>query len=770
MSPARHQISLLDRITRVIGESHDFRETVDNIVSLVKEEMHTDVCSLYLYDEEKNRIYLVATEGLSRSAIGKVEMKPSEGLTGLVFETMTPLIVQDAHEHPRFKYFPVAKEEKFKTFLGVPLISRKNPIGVLVVQDFDNKTYNKQELQLFNTIAGQVAGVVVNARLLRQLTTVNPFPLSVPEPERAPLVLHGTPATPGIAMGPTVLMEIHDDFHYIIEEYTDDPEGQKRKFREATEAGRKEIEALRERVQEQLGEDEAGIFNIHLMMLEDQGFNQKVLEVIDSGTTALFAVKNVLSGFLKSFQDMDDQYLKDRAVDIQDVGRRVIRLLSDQSRDGSLHFHDEGILITSLITPSDAAILSTEKVQGVATLAGGHTSHAIILSRSLGIPCVVGIDDLLEIVQPGDYVIVDGNTGNVFINPDETVVKEYKRLLKDYTKHVVELVSEKELPAVTLDGFKVDLMANVGLLSDLKFIEYYGAEGIGLYRTELPFMARSILPTEDEQYRIYRNMVEGTGGKTVNIRTLDVGGDKTIPYLNFPVEENPFLGWRSIRMCLEKGDIFKTQIRAIMRAACHGQVRILIPMVSTLEEVKGIKKFVEEARMELRSSKTPHDDAIQLGLMIEVPSAALLAGKLAREVDFLTVGTNDLTQYTLAVDRNNKSVAHMYDPMNPSILNLIAMTARAARESDIPVAVCGEIAADPLWTPLLIGLDIAGLSMNASSIPLIKRSIRLIRQADCARAARRALKAGTSADVRRIMSRFEKMIQTEVVFHPKESH
>jgi phosphotransferase system enzyme I (PtsP) len=766
VSSVKSQISLLDRITRVIADSHDFRETVNNVVSLVKLEMDTDVCSLYLYDEEKNRLVMVATEGLDPTAIGKVEMKPSEGLTGLVFESMTPLIVQDAPEHARYKYFPVTQEEKLKTFLGVPLISRKSPIGVLVIQDHDNKAYSTQELQLFNTIAGQVAGVVLNARLLRELTTGSPITLPSPEPVRTSLVLHGTSATPGIAMGPAVLMEISDDFRYIVEEHTDDPEGQKKRFREAAEAGRTEIEALRERVQEQLGEEDARIFNIHLMMLEDQGFNQRVFEVIDSGTTALYAVKTVLAGYLKSFQDMDDQYLRDRAVDIEDVGRRVIRLLSDQSRDGSLHFHDEGILITRLITPSDAAILSTEKVQGVATSAGGHTSHAIILSRSLGIPCVVGIEELFEVVQPGDYIIVDGNTGNIFINPDENVLNEYKRLQEDYTKHVVELVSEKELPALTLDGYKVGLMANVGLLSDLKFIDYYGAEGIGLYRTELPFMARSILPTEDEQYRIYRSMVEGAGGKVVNIRTLDVGGDKTIPYLNLPEEENPFLGWRSIRMCLEKADIFKTQMRAIMRAARHGPVSMLIPMVSTLEEVKGIQRLMDESKMELQSSKIPHTSSIRIGLMIEVPSAALLARSLVREVDFFSIGTNDLTQYALAVDRNNKRVAHLYDPMNPAILNLISMSARAAREGGIPIAVCGEIASDPLWTPLLIGLGITELSMNASSIPLIKRSIRLIRYEDCLRAARRALKAGTSADVRRIMSRFEKMIQAEVVFQP----
>jgi len=770
LSSAKVSLSLLDRITRVIGESHDFRETVDNIVSLVKEEMHTDVCSLYLYDEEKNLLILVATRGLDPTAIGRVEMKPSEGLTGLVFESMTSLVVQDAHKHPRFRYFPVTQEERFKTFLGVPLISRKSPIGVLVVQDRENRTYNTQELHLFNTIAGQVAGVVVNARLLRELTAGSPDTPTIPEPQRSPLILRGTPATPGIAMGPAAIMEIYDDFHYIIEERTEDPEGQKRKFREAVEAGRREIEDLRERVQEQLGEDDAGIFNIHLMMLEDQGFNQKVSDLIDSGTTALYAVKSVLAGYLKSFQDIDDQYLRDRAVDIEDVGRRVIRLLSDQARDGSLHFHEEGILITRLITPSDAALLSKEKIRGVATSAGGHTSHAIILSRSLGIPCVVGIEELLDVVQPGDYLIIDGNTGNVFLNPEEVIVNEYQRLLQEYTRHVVELVSEKELPTVTLDGFHVELMANVALVSDLKLMDYYGADGVGLYRTELPFMARTILPTEDEQYRIYRTMVEGANGKSVNIRTLDVGGDKKIPYLHFPAEENPFLGWRSIRMCLEKADIFKTQIRAIMRAARHGPVSILIPMVSTLEEVMGVRRLIEESRVELRSSKVPHNSAIKVGLMIEVPSAALLAGKLAREVDFLSIGTNDLTQYTLAVDRNNKNVAHMYDSMNPAILSLIAMTARAAREAGIPVAVCGEIAADPLWTPLLIGMDISVLSMNTSSIPLIKRSIRLIRHADCQRAARRALKAGTSAEVRRIMSRFEKMIQTEVVFQPKELH
>jgi phosphotransferase system enzyme I (PtsP) len=763
-----NQLNLLARITQLIGDSQDFRETVDNIVAMVKQEMHTDACSLYLYDEEKNKLVLVATEGLDDAAIGKVDMPPSEGLTGLVFETRTPLIVQDAHKHPRFRYFPVTKEEKFRTFLGVPLISRGGPIGVLVVQDHENRTYNTQELQLFNTIAGQAAGVVTNARLLRELSVEGASPRPSMEPVRRSLVFHGTPATPGIAMGPAVLMETEDDLHYLVEEHTEDIPGERTRFGEAILAARKEIEVLKERVQQQLGEEDASIFNIHLMMLEDQGFTQKVLEVIDTGSTALYAVKRVIAGYLKSFQQIDDSYLRDRAVDIEDIGRRIIRLLSDKGRDGILHFTEEGILVTRLITPSDAATLSTELVQGIATSAGGHTSHAIILSRSLGIPCVVGIDELLESVQPGDYLIVDGNTGNLFVNPDESVIKEYRRLLDDYTRHMVELVAEKELPAVTLDGHSVQLMSNAGLLSDLKFVDYYGAEGIGLYRTELPFMARSVLPTEDEQYRIYRNMVEGMGGKPVKIRTLDVGGDKTIAYLNLPIEENPFLGWRSIRMCMEKIDIFKTQLRAILRAARHGPVSIMIPMISTLEEMLGVNRLIEETRRELESAKVPFNGSVPVGLMIEIPSAAHLAGKLAREADFFSIGTNDLTQYTLAVDRNNKRVAHLYDPMNPAVLNLISMTTKAARDAGIPVSVCGEIAADPVWTPLLIGLGVTELSMNAASIPLIKRSVRLVRKEDCHRAARRALKAGTSADVRRIMSRLEQMISERVMFKSSE--
>jgi phosphotransferase system enzyme I (PtsP) len=767
--PTGDQIGLLERITMLIGESRDFRETVDNIVSLVKNEMHTDACSLYLYDDEQGQLILVATEGLFGNSIGKVRMKPSEGLTGLVFESRTPLVVQDADKHPRFLYFPITKEERFRTFLGVPLISRRNPIGVLVVQDTHKRTYTTQELQLFSTIAGQVAGVVVNARLLRELSMGSLALEQKMETVPQSRMLHGTSATPGIAMGPAIVIAGTEEQHYVMEERSEDIDVEGELFEKALSNAKAEVERLQMKVHHQLGEDDAAIFNIHLMMLEDQGFTQKVDEMIHSGFTALYAVKTVIAGYMTSFEEIDDPYLRDRVVDIEDVGRRLSALLSGTTTGEALHIDESGILVSRLLTPSDAANLSTQTVKGVATAGGGHTSHAIILSRSMGIPCVVGIEELLDIIHPGDFLIVDGNTGNVFVNPDEDIIREYSRLMEDYNRHVVELVKEKDLPAVTLDGREVGLLANVGLLSDLKLTNFYGADGIGLYRTELPFLARNVLPEEDEQYRIYRKMVEGTGGKPVTIRTLDVGADKNIPYLDLTAEENPFLGWRSIRMCLERVDIFKTQLRAIMRSARHGMVRILIPMISSMEEIYRVKDLIGESAKELEKSGTPHNSHVPVGVMVEVPSAALLAGKLAKEVDFFAIGTNDLTQYTLAVDRNNRKVAHLYDPMNPAILSLISMTAKAARDAGIPVAVCGEIASQPIWTPLLIGLGVTELSMNAASIPFVKRSLRLIKYEDCHRAARRALKANTSAEVRRILSRFEKMINTKVYFSPKES-
>ncbi len=749
----RH-LSLLERITDVITRSHDFSGTLDNIVALVQEEMRTDACSLFLYDEEKDRLVLAANRGLKPHSTGKVEMKPSEGLTGLAFTSGEPQVVRDAPDHPRYKYFAVTGEEAFRTFVGIPLFNRLRPIGVLVAQDRGDRVYDRAEIGLFATIAGQVAGVVANARLLAEVSRAreDDGAARLAAPPR-PRILRGTPATPGIAMGKAHVLESAEDLHFLVEEKARDPEHERAVFTEAVAAARAQVEDLRGRVGRQLGEDNASIFNIHLMMLEDQGFSAKVLGLLDQGFSALFAVKTVISGYLRSFETIADPYLRDRAVDVEDVGRRLIRNLTGGG-EGALTFEEEGVLVAETLTPSDAASLPGDMVKGIVTSSGGQTSHAIILARSLGIPCVVGTEDVLEVVHPGDFLVVDGNIGNVFLNPDREVVREYKRHMEEYARHLSELVSEKALPAVTRDGARVILMANAGLLSDLKLVHFYGAEGIGLYRTEFPFFARKGIPSEDDQYRIYRKMVEGAEGKSVTIRTLDAGGDKEVPALGIPDEENPFLGWRAIRVCLEKVDLFKDQLRAVFRAASHGPVKLLLPMVSSLEEVLKAKAIIAETLAELAAARVPFSAEVPLGLMIEIPSAALIAPRLAKEVDFFSIGTNDLTQYTLAVDRSNKKVAHLFNPMHPAVVQLMAATARAAEEAGIPVSVCGEVAADPAWAPLLVGLGYTELSMNPASIPLVRRAVRSFSREEAAKAVRRALKAGSAEEVRKLLARF----------------
>jgi phosphotransferase system, enzyme I, PtsP len=752
-TPDRH-LSLLERITEAITHSHDLPGTLANVVALVKEEMHTAVCSLYLYDEEKDRLVLAATRGLQEGSIGKVEMKPAEGLTGLVFTSGEPQVVKDASRHPRYKYFPITGEEEFHSFLGVPLISRHRPIGVLVVQDRETRAYSRSEVQLFTTIAGQVAGVVVNARLLAEVSQAKGDRRAVPRPALSrPRILHGIPATPGIAMGKAHILETADDLHFLVEERAKDPARERSAFAESLAAARVQVEDLQTRMARQVGEDNASIFNIHLMMLEDQGFSGKVLALVDQGFTALFAVKTVISDYLRSFETIADPYLRDRSVDVEDVGRRLIRNLTGSS-EGRLAFEEEGVLVAGTLTPSDAANLPAEMVKGIVTTSGGQTSHAIILARSLGIPCVVGAEDLLEVVRPGDFLILDGNTGNVYLNPDREVVREYRRHMDDFARHLSVLVSEKDLPSVTADGCRISLLANAGLLSDLRLIHFYGAEGVGLYRTEFPYFARKGLPSEEEQYRIYRKMVEGAEGKPVTIRTLDAGGDKELAALGIPPEENPFLGWRAIRLCLGRMDIFTDQLRAIYRAANHGPVKLLIPMVSSLEEVLRVKAVLAETLSELAAARIPHNPEVPLGVMIEIPAAALIAPRLAREVDFFSIGTNDLTQYALAVDRNNKKVAHLFNPMNPGVIQLMALTARAAGEAGIPVSVCGEVASDPAWAPLLVGMGFTELSMNPASIPLVRRAVRALSREEAARAARKALKAGTVADVQKLLAKF----------------
>ena len=465
------------------------------------------------------------------------------------------------------------------------------------------------------------------------------------------------------------------------------------------------------------------MFDAQQLMLKDQGFLARLEELIRDGLSAEAAVDQTVNEFVAQFAGLTDAYLKDRAADIKDIGQRVLRHLlgiSERQRP----FATGIVLVAGGVSLSDLAMVEQQDLKGVVLASGGVTSHASILAKSLEIPTVVGAERAEEVIREGDQLIVDGNAGVVYVNPSAEIVREFDRLEREYRAFNRELETLRDLHAETLDGHRVRLCANIGLLGDMNLALLHGAEGIGLYRTEVPFLSHRDFLSEDEQVELYRRVVDGMGGKPVTIRTLDLGADKYPPYLNIPREDNPFLGWRSIRISLELPEIFKAQLRAILRTAVNRPVQIMFPMISSLEEIRRAKELLAEAQEELRAAGEPVPDAMPVGMMMEVPSAVYLAPYLVREVDFISIGTNDLIQYVLAVDRNNRKVAPLYEPLHPAVIQMVANAVSVAKQAGKPVSICGEMAADPVCTLLLVGLGFDDLSMGPFFIPVIKRLIR----------------------------------------------
>jgi phosphoenolpyruvate-protein phosphotransferase len=512
-------------------------------------------------------------------------------------------------------------------------------------------------------------------------------------------------------------------FDDIEEVRAEDPKVERERFRRAVKRSIDEVEELKTRMTDRLPEVDSSLFDTHRMMLEDKSFLDKIYAFIDEGLAAVTALQLTIDEYVGAFSRMTDRYLRDRATDIRDIGHRLLRNLLGLE-ESSRTIHPDSVLVAEELTLSDLAVIDHEHLRGIALATGGVTSHASILAKSFEIPTVVGVEHLLESVHEGDSVIVDGNSGIVYVSPSKDVLREYERLDREYRAFNLELESLRDVPAETRDGHRVRLFANIGLFGDLAFARRHGAEGVGLYRTEFPFLTYRDFPDEEEQVRLYRRVLEEMEGHRVTIRTLDLGADKYPSYWRMSKEENPFLGWRSIRISLELHELFKVQLRAVLRASAHGHVKILFPMISSLEEVWRAKELLEEARSELRQEGIPFDEQMPVGIMIEVPSAVYQAEELVREVDFLSLGTNDLIQYLLAVDRNNRKVAPLYEPLHPAVLRALQQVTRTAKAQGKWVGLCGEMAADPLCCPVLLGMGIDELSMGSFFIPVIKRLVR----------------------------------------------
>ncbi|HDH5537244.1 TPA: phosphoenolpyruvate--protein phosphotransferase [Staphylococcus aureus] len=569
-------------------------------------------------------------------------------------------------------------------------------------------------------------------------------------------LIKGIAASDGVAIAKAYLL-VEPDLTFDKNEKVTDVEGEVAKFNSAIEASKVELTKIRNNAEVQLGADKAAIFDAHLLVLDDPELIQPIQDKIkNENANAATALTDVTTQFVTIFESMDNEYMKERAADIRDVSKRVLSHILGVELPNPSMIDESVVIVGNDLTPSDTAQLNKEFVQGFATNIGGRTSHSAIMSRSLEIPAIVGTKSITQEVKQGDMIIVDGLNGDVIVNPTEDELIAYQDKRERYFADKKELQKLRDADTVTVDGVHAELAANIGTPNDLPGVIENGAQGIGLYRTEFLYMGRDQMPTEEEQFEAYKEVLEAMGGKRVVVRTLDIGGDKELSYLNLPEEMNPFLGYRAIRLCLAQQDIFRPQLRALLRASVYGKLNIMFPMVATINEFREAKAILLEEKENLKNEGHDISDDIELGIMVEIPATAALADVFAKEVDFFSIGTNDLIQYTLAADRMSERVSYLYQPYNPSILRLVKQVIEASHKGGKWTGMCGEMAGDETAIPLLLGLGLDEFSMSATSILKARRQINGLSKNEMTELANRAVDCATQEEVIELVNNYVK--------------
>ncbi|VFP80547.1 phosphoenolpyruvate-protein phosphotransferase PtsI [Candidatus Erwinia haradaeae] len=570
-------------------------------------------------------------------------------------------------------------------------------------------------------------------------------------------MISGIIASPMIAFGKALLLKEEE---IAINRKTislDQINSEIQRFIHGRQKSYEQLEIIKMKANKVHGSGKTEIFEGHVMLLEDEELEQEIISFIkDELVTADFAVYTVINAQAKALEDLEDAYLRERASDVLDIGQRLLKNILGLKITDLSAINEEVILIAKDLTPSDIAQINLKKVLGFITDLGGQTSHTSIMARSLELPAIVGTGDITRKVKDGDFLILDGINNQIYINPVPEKTKELKKLANQHNIKKNELLKLNSLPAITLDDHQVQISANIGMIHDVSGVKRYGAEGVGLYRTECLFMDRNSLPSEEEQFQVYKTVVEAVGSCGVIIRTMDIGGDKDLPYMNLPKEANPFLGWRAIRISMDRIDVLHAQLRAMLRASIFGKLRIMFPMVISVEEVRFLKKELQKLKEQLYRESIQFNNKIEIGIMVETPASAIIACHLAKEVDFFSIGTNDLTQYTLAVDRGNDLISHLYNPICPSVLMLIKQVIDASHHEGKWTGMCGELAGDPRATLLLLGMGLDEFSMSAISIPRIKKIIRSVHFQDTRRLVQQALIEPTSDAIVNIVNKFIK--------------
>ena len=742
-------LETLRSIVQEVNAVPDLEAALRIIVRRVRLAMGTQVCSVYLMDPGSERFVFMATEGLNSAMQGQLSLGRDEGLVGLVGQRAEPINLDNAPSHPNYHYFPEIGEEPFSSFLGVPIIHHRRVLGILVVQQREQRRFDESEEAFLVTLSAQLAGVIAHAEATRGGSGPVEFS-GVAGSGRQDARFVGVPGAPGVAIGVAAVMFPPANLDAVPDREADDVSVELALFERAIGAVRSDIEALGDKLAGSLDLQERMLFDAYLAMLDDRALGGEVRRRIASGQWSQGALRQVIAEHVSHFELMEDSYLSERAADVKELGQRVLAYLQEDVRPRK-HFPERTIIVGEEITPSMLGEVPSEQLAGIVSMKGSGNSHIAILARAMGVPTVMGAVDIPVSLLQGRELIVDGFHGDVYSNPSRTLLQHYGEVIAEETEFFAGLLELRDQHCVTTDGHRLALWVNIGLSADLARSLDQGAEGVGLYRTEIPFMSVDRFPTEEEQRALYRESMEAFDPRPVTMRTLDIGGDKSLPY--FPIQEdNPFLGWRGIRVTLDHPEILLVQVRAMIKASAglKSHLRIMLPMITNVSEVDEsmalIRRCYDEIVDEGLEVRRP-----EVGVMIEVPAAVHQARQIARRVDFLAIGSNDLTQYMLAVDRNNPRVADLYQDLHPAVLCAIRQVVEAAIAEDTRIGICGELAGDPSAAILLMAMGVDVLSMNSPNLLRVKWALRSVSLADARRLLDQALCMESADDVAAFM-------------------
>lgn len=741
-------LSQLRHIVEQVGSADNLTVAMDTLVQQTQINMEVDCCSIYITDENTQQLNLMASEGLLNLGSTRHFLKFGEGIVGLVHQKGEPLNLANISEHPHYKYLPGSREDDFNSFLGTPIIYQRQVLGVLVVQQKKSRFFSEVEESFLVTLAMHLASVLAHSGLRLQIDEYQ-------QPSSS-LHLQGSPASSGIAIAPAYVVRPLLTLDEVKIELTNEPSKEMLLFDTMVKKCSDEFSNMALTLKEQLSKEAFALFDVYSHVLKDKTFLNAIRAKINNESlNALSAIKVVAESYIDQFEAMSDSYLKERASDIRDVAQRLLYHLTQQVEE-HVELPNKLILVANEVTLSMLASIPSDNLQGIISIHGGVSSHVAILARALGVPAVMGLSLSLSNLN-GQQLIIDGYAGSVVLFPKSNLLKHYQQLL-DEENELKELVaSGQHKPAITLDGRKIEILLNTGLNANQHSEMEDHFDGIGLYRSELPFMLTDAFPTELEQVSIYQTLLEQYKNFSVTMRTLDIGGDKQLSY--FPiVEENPFLGWRGIRLTLDHPEIFLMQIRGMLKANLNTQnLRIMLPMVSSVEEVVSAKALIHQAWNELKYEFGLLADEFPIphvGVMIEVPASIFIIKQISDHIDFVSIGSNDLIQYLLAVDRNNSRVASLFDSYHPAVLQCLKMIFDNAQDCDLEVSICGELAGDPIGLLVLLGLGYQKLSMNANNMAKIKYLINNVALSELQECIELALKANNGTEIRDIFVAF----------------